>query len=200
MGLSNCNAEQVRRAVAAGKKYGVEVVCNQVHFSLLCYNSVELRKMESVCRELGVTIIGFSPIGQGLLTKKVNEGNWSSNRTGKMLHLQWTDLADLRGAIKDLARKYDKSMAQIAINWAICHEVIPLVGCRSVEQANDTLGAVGWKLDEQDVDLLDKCALSKSTLESPSWRRFIFVVLFGIVMLVCQMLDYLGFGVVAQAR
>eukprot|EP01084_Bolivina_argentea_P054025 99095_1 len=200
MGLSNCNAEEVERAVAAGKKYGIEVVCNQVHYSLLTFNSTELQKMEATCRKLDVTIVGYSPIGQGLLTDKATKENWGSNRTAKMLRLQWNDLTNIRMILKELADKYNKSMAQIAINWSICHGVVPLVGCRSVKQAKDSLGATGWMLDKQDVERLDEFALSKSTLESPKLKRMIFVSLFGIVMMSCRMLDYIGYGVVQQAK
>jgi aryl-alcohol dehydrogenase-like predicted oxidoreductase len=44
MGLCNCNAQQVERADVAGKKYGVPVIYNQVHYSLLDYNSHALKK------------------------------------------------------------------------------------------------------------------------------------------------------------
>jgi diketogulonate reductase-like aldo/keto reductase len=46
-----------------------------------------------------------------------------------MLTLQWDDLVPLRDCLLDLATKYKKSMAQIALNWCICYDVVPLVGC-----------------------------------------------------------------------
>ena len=67
--------------------------------------------------------------------------------------LKMDELRDLRGSIQQLAEKYGKSMAQICVNWAICHNAIPLVGIRSLDQARDAVGALGWKL-EQDVEAL----------------------------------------------
>lgn len=199
MGLNNCNADQVKRAVAAGKEYGIDVVTNQVHYSLLCYNAPALKEMEVACRELDVKIVGFSPIGQGLLTDGLTTERYKSNRPAKMLRLEWDDLVPLRTCLAEFATKYEKSMAQISLNWCICHNVIPLVGCRSVKQAKDSLGSVGWSLDEKDVRELDRLALSKSTLESPGWRRSIFVTLFGFVMMACRGLDWIGFGIVKEA-
>jgi aryl-alcohol dehydrogenase-like predicted oxidoreductase len=199
MGLSNCNADQVQRAVAAGKEYGIDIVTNQVHYSLLCYNSPALQEMETTCRKLNVKIVGFSPIGQGLLTDNLTLERYKSNRPAKMLHLQWDDLVSLRTCLKEMSIKYDKSMAQISLNWCICHDVIPLVGCRSVKQAKDSLGSVGWKLKQEDLEKLDQLALSRSTLQSPGWRRSIFVTLFGIVMIVCRALDWIGYGIVKEA-
>ena len=200
MGLSNCNTDQVRRAVAAGKKYGVDIVVNQVHYSLLDYNSDNLQEMEAVCRELGVAIVGFSSIGQGLLTDGLTEEKWKTNRPAKMLRLKWDDLGALRAGLKRMSAHYEKSMAQVAINWCICHNTIPLVGCRTQKQAQDSIGALGWKLKPEHVEELDKLALARSTLDSPGWRRMLFVSLFGVVMTVCQLCDFLGFGIVKEAK
>ncbi len=166
MGLSNCNADQVRRAVAAGERYGVPVICNQVHYSLLDYNSKALQEMEATCRELGVKIVAFSPIGQGLLTGGLTTEKWQHNKPAKMLRLQWDDIQPLRAKVEEKAQKYGKTMGQVALNWCIQHNVIPLVGCRSVEQARDSVGCLGWSLEEKDVRDLDQVALGKSTLES----------------------------------
>jgi len=199
LGLSNCNASQVRRAVEAGKEFGIDVVLNQVHFSLLDYNSPALLEMATTCRELNVKIVAFSPIGQGLLTDKLTQDNFGSNRPAKMLRLEWDDLAALRAGLKRMSAKYEKTMAQVAIQWCIRHKVVPLVGCRSLEQAKDTLGSLGWEMEAKDVETLNNLALDRSTLQSPEWRRSIFVTLFGIIMVVCRTMDALGFGMVKEA-
>lgn len=194
MGLSNCNADQVRRAVAAGRRYGIPIVCNQVHFSLLDYNSQSLQEMWKVCRELGVIVVGFSPLGQGLLTESLTDEKFRANKPAKMLRLCREDLESLREVIRTLAAKYNTTMSQVSLNWCIRKGVVPLVGCRSRSQAQDSLGCLNWELDEEDVHALDRVALDRSTLDSPSWRRAVFVTLFGIVNLVCGFLDRIGLG------
>jgi pyridoxine 4-dehydrogenase len=189
MGLSNCNSDQVERAVQAGQKYGIDVVCNQVHYSLLDYNSPSLQQMQETCKKFNVKIIGFTPLGQGLLTDGLTTEKWQSIKPVKMLRLVWDDVQPVRNVLHELAQKYQKTMAQIALNWCICHDVIPLVGCRSPSQARDSVGCLHWKLSEDDVQALDKVALAKSTLDSPPWRRMLFVGLFGIVMVTCRTLD-----------
>jgi pyridoxine 4-dehydrogenase len=155
----------VRRAVQAGKAHGVPVVCNQVHYSLLDYNSPALQEMQEVCRELDVKVIGFSPIGQGLLTDHGMDG-FGSNKPARMLRLKPDDLSELRSALAEVAAKHEKTMAQVALNWCIQHGVIPLVGCRSPGQARDSVGCLGWDLAPSDVERLDRVALDRSTLES----------------------------------
>lgn len=167
MGLSNCNASQLRQAVAAGKKFGVDIVCNQVHYSLLDYNSAALQEMEKACRELNVKIVGFSPIGQGLLCDgELDAKRWKHNKAAKIMRLDYDDVQGLRAVVSQMAQKYQKTMSQVALNWSIQHDVIPLVGCRSAKQANDSVGCLGWSLSPEDVKALDKVALPASTLDS----------------------------------
>jgi len=197
--LSNCNADQVRKAVIAGKKYGVPIVCNQVHYSLLDYNSTALHEMEKTCRELGVTIIAYSPLGQGLLTDKLTHDSFQTNKPAKMFRLSWSDIQPLRSCLRRIADSHDTTMAQVALNWCASHDTVVLVGCRSLRQAQDTLGAVGWDLTEEEVQELDSLALGRCTLDSPLWRRALFVMLAGIVMNMARALDWFGLGMVKQA-
>lgn len=200
LGLSNCSADEVRRAVLAGKKHGIDVILNQVHFSLLDYNSAALQEMQSTCNEYGVSIIAYNSLGQGLLTDSLTEERFSTNKPAKMMHIKWTDLVPLRLAIRRIADAQSEktmskvSMAQVALNWCRAHNVVPLVGCRSERQAGDTLSSLDWDLTKAQVAELDALALSRCTLDSPKWRRKLFVVLAGVIMTLCRWLDVLGWG------
>ena len=200
MGLSNCDADNVKRAHVAAKEYGIDIICNQVHFSMLCYKSEKLQDMVKVCRHLDICIVGFTPLGQGLLTDGMTEEKCESNRPAKMLKIQWNELSSLRDEIKRLAVKYDRSMAQICLNWSICHDILPLVGCRSPKQALDSVQAIsGWKLTDSEVMSLDDVALDRSTFRSSKRKRMLFVTLFGVIMVVCRTLDMIGYGMVSEA-
>jgi pyridoxine 4-dehydrogenase len=200
LGLSNCNAGEVRRAHRAGVQFGVPVIVNQVMYNLLDYNSAELREMERACTDLGITIIAYSPIGQGLLTDGLTPQRFERNRPARMTGLTWDSLSELRACLAAIAAQRGKTMAQVALNWCVRHGTVPLVGCRSLAQARDSLGALGWALSPEEVAALDGSALRRSTLESPRWRRALFVGLAGAVMVACRTLDWLGWGMVRRAR
>ena len=194
-GLSNCSAEEVRRAVAAGKKFGVSIVVNQVHYSLLDYNSPSLQEMQQTCDELGVSIIAYNSLGQGLLTDNLTREKFSGNKPSKMMHIGWDDLTPLRKALREIADAHSTaekrvSMAQVALGWCGAHKTIPLVGCRSKEQAEDTLASLSLELTTEEIHRLDALALQRCTLDSPAWRRRLFVVLAGVVMSACRWLDW----------
>mmetsp|Transcript_14495 Transcript_14495/g.31182 ORF Transcript_14495/g.31182 Transcript_14495/m.31182 type:complete len:435 (-) Transcript_14495:26-1330(-) len=213
-GLSNCSAEEVRRAVEAGKNFDVDVVVNQVHFSLLDFNSPALQEMQRTCDELGVTIIAYNSLGQGLLTDNLTEEKFAGNKPAKMMGINWVDLIPLRTALRDIADAHSSSstkggdntvkkrvsMAQVALCWCRNHNTIPLVGCRSKQQAEDILASLSLHLSSEEVAALDTLALKKCTLDSPPWRRKLFVALAGVVMVACRWLDEWGFGVVERVE
>ena len=72
-------------------------------FNLLCYGSPALRETEEVCRELGVTIIAYSPIGQGLLTRDLTQEKFETIRVAKMAGIGLGDLDPLRCEVARLA-------------------------------------------------------------------------------------------------
>ncbi len=46
-------------------------------------------------------------------------------------------------------------VSQVALNWVICKGAIPIVGVKNKQQAEDNLGAMGWRLTEEDISKLD---------------------------------------------
>ncbi|KAL7543479.1 hypothetical protein ACHAXR_012767 [Thalassiosira sp. AJA248-18] len=196
-GLSNCNSDEVRKAVKAGEKFGVPVVVNQVHYSLLDFNSRALQEMKRTCDELNVFIIAYNSLGQGLLTDNLTKQKFASNKPAKMMGIGWDDLTPLRTALREIADAHGctadgnvaRTMAQVALAWCRAKGTIPLVGCRSKDQAEDTLASLSLHLSPEEVAALDTLAMKKCTLDSPSWRRKVFVILAGLVMVTCRWLD-----------
>jgi len=192
IGVSNFDADQVIRAHVVASRRGHAIAANQVMFGLLNYKNVRLQETLRVCHELGIAIVAFSPIGQGLLTDRFSSDGFSSNRVAKMTGVRLNDLERLRGEMHAVAKETGKSMAQIALNWVICHDCIPLIGCRSLQQAQDTLGALGWRLNDEHIRRLDEVALGHSTLTGKRWKRVFFANVFGLVMVCCRFLRWLS--------
>jgi diketogulonate reductase-like aldo/keto reductase len=54
-----------------------------------------------------------------------------------------------------MCEKYGRSPAQIAINWLVSQpNVVTLSKMRNVEHIKENLGAIGWQMDEEDIDRL----------------------------------------------
>ena len=63
---------------------------NQVHFSLLDYNSEALQLMQHTCDELNVSIISYNSLGQGLLTDGLTKQRFQVNKPAKMVRVEST--------------------------------------------------------------------------------------------------------------
>jgi aryl-alcohol dehydrogenase-like predicted oxidoreductase len=156
VGVSNYSVDQMRRASAALAKRGLVLASNQVEYSLL-KRQVELNGLLKTCQELGVTLIAYSPLAQGVLTGKYSPEHplpgvrgWRHSRADlekaqPLLHLMGV-IGDAHGG---------KSVAQIALNWTICKGTVPIPGAKNATQAQDNLGALGWRLSEAEVAALD---------------------------------------------
>ncbi|MHA2109312.1 MAG: aldo/keto reductase, partial [Candidatus Hodarchaeales archaeon] len=69
IGISNFSENQMRKAHEVLEKHDIPLAVNQVHYSLL-RRDIERNGVLDLAKELGVTIIAYTPLGQGLLTGK----------------------------------------------------------------------------------------------------------------------------------
>ncbi len=72
VGVSNFDAPRMRRAHVALAKRGLVLASNQVRYSLL-NRRIESNGVLRAARELGVAIIAYSPLAQGLLTGRFHD-------------------------------------------------------------------------------------------------------------------------------
>ena len=59
--------------------------------------------------------------------------------------------------LKGIAARYDKSLPQLALRWAISNPAVStaLVGCRTVAEVEDNVGAIGWSISDDDLAEID---------------------------------------------
>jgi len=154
VGVSNYNADQVRRTHAVLAKHGIPLASNQIEFSLIRSNPMT-NGLIKTCKELNVRIIAYSPLAMGRLTGKYSKENPPKGNR-KFSKFSMEELEPLLEKLREIAKAHNKTVSQVSINWCICKETIPIVGIKNKQQAEDNLGALGWRLTEQEVADLDK--------------------------------------------
>lgn len=164
VGVSNYDVDQMRRAHAALAQRGVHLVANQVAYSLLNRRPERSGLLEA-CRELGITLIAYSPLAQGLLTGKYTPQNkppavrriYAALASGSRLDRQYlAQIQPLIALLWQLGEAHGgKTPAQVALNWVICKGAVPIPGVKNVRQARDNVGALGWHLTDGQVAALD---------------------------------------------
>mmetsp|Transcript_90209 Transcript_90209/g.263815 ORF Transcript_90209/g.263815 Transcript_90209/m.263815 type:complete len:388 (-) Transcript_90209:303-1466(-) len=177
IGVSNCNADEVCRAVAVASARGLSIAANQIMYNLLTYSSPALQETKKVCAELGVRLMCYAPVGQGLLVEDLQPERLPHIKLTRMTRVTWDELQPLRTALRSIAQAHAKTMAQVALNWTLCHGHVALVGCKRTGHVDDACAALGWRLSPSEQATLDSLALNRSTLAKPRARRFVFMVL-----------------------
>ena len=159
VGLSNYGPQALRRAHRRLGDRGIPIVSLQVQYSLLStYPDTEL-DIKAVCDELGIRLIAYSPLGLGMLTGKYAVGEqMPSGLRGVAFRQILPGIGPVLDCLREVAAVRGRSMAQVAINWCIAKGAIPIPGAKSVAQAKENVGALGWQLTGAEVEALDRAA------------------------------------------
>lgn len=156
VGVSNYSAEQMTVAHQVLAEKGIPLATNQVPYSLLT-RQIENNGIFEKARQLGVTILAYSPLAQGLLTGKYTPENVGELQGARRIDPRFSSqglkkLAPLFTEIEKIAEKYDKTPAQVALNWLISQgNVIPIPGAKNAKQAIQNAGALGWSMSPEEV-------------------------------------------------
>jgi aryl-alcohol dehydrogenase-like predicted oxidoreductase len=162
VGVSNFKAEQMRRAHAALAKHGLPLASNQVRFNLVGRNK-EKEGVLDAARELGVTIIAYSPLAQGLLTGKFHKNPdlvkklpiFRRIATGRMVEKS----RPLINMLEDIAGSYNCTVSEVALSWVINYigdTIVAIPGASKTEHALQNVGAMELKLTQDEMAKLDE--------------------------------------------
>jgi aryl-alcohol dehydrogenase-like predicted oxidoreductase len=158
VGVSNYSARQMHTAHAALARRGVTLATNQVEYSLL-KRAPETNGVLDTCRELGVTLIAYSPLAMGLLTGKYRPGVRPSGLRRFAPRFSAHNLAAIQPtlalALTIGAAHGGKTIGQVALSWLIQQGTLPIPGAKNARQAQENAGALGWTLDPNEVEQLD---------------------------------------------
>ncbi|KAL0542515.1 hypothetical protein IC582_022629 [Cucumis melo] len=157
VGVSNYGPKQLVRIYDYLKDRGVPLCTAQVQFSLLSIGDDQL-EVKKICDSLGIRLIAYSPLGLGMLTGKYSPSKLPSGPRGLLFRQILPGLEPLLTTLGDIAEKRRKTIPQVAINWCISKGTIPIPGAKTLKQAQENLGALGWNLTQEELNLLDNGA------------------------------------------
>ncbi len=157
VGVSNFNPSQTVRAHAALARRGLPLASNQIEYSLL-ERAPETSGLVKVCRDLGVTIIAYSPIGKGALTGKYTPDNVPPGLRGRRYSRSYlAGIQPLINMLRESGRAHGgRTPAQVSLNWLMCKGAVPIPGAKNLRQAQENFGALGWRLTDEEVARLDE--------------------------------------------
>ncbi len=132
----------------------------QPHYHLLNRPEVE-PDLAALCLDQGVGMIPYSPLAGGFLTGKyTRESDPTTGRgaDGDRMKRYKTDQGfAVIDALREMGQARNKTIAQMALGWQLTQPFVtsPIVGASNVEQLEESLGAIGLRLSEEEMKHLD---------------------------------------------
>jgi L-glyceraldehyde 3-phosphate reductase len=174
VGISSYGPERTRQAAQILRDLGTPLLIHQPSYSML-NRWVEDGLLDELDR-LGVGMIAFTALAQGLLTGKYLDGIPADSRAGRAGTLSADLLTDDRlAALRELNRiagSRGQSLAQLAVSWVLRDPRVTsvVVGASSVAQLEDTVAAVG-RCDFTGDELAAIEAVATDSPEIDLWRE-----------------------------
>jgi aryl-alcohol dehydrogenase-like predicted oxidoreductase len=168
VGVSNFTARQMEQAHAALAAEGIVLASNQVRFNLL-HRRIEGNGVLEAAKRLGITIIAWSPLAQGVLTGRFHEDPKLIGKLSRMRRLMsrlspagLARTAPLIEELREVARAHGASVAQVALSWEVSFHgdtVVAIPGASRPAQAEQSAGAMGLRLSEKELARIDELSL-----------------------------------------
>ncbi|MGC9467733.1 MAG: aldo/keto reductase [Anaerolineae bacterium] len=168
LGASNFTGYQLQKAIDLSRQNGWEVLsCHQPLYNLLD-RTIEWEILP-VCRAEGLGVIPWSPLRGGWLTGKYRrdmQGPPEGTRVEKAEQEGWGEAWSkyntertwrIIDAMMAISEEVGRTPAQVALNWLLNRPGVtaPITGVRKLVHLDDNLGAVGWSLEEAQLQRLN---------------------------------------------
>ncbi|KAJ7233045.1 NADP-dependent oxidoreductase domain-containing protein [Mycena rebaudengoi] len=157
IGLSEVSAATIRRAHAVHPIAAVEVEYSPFNLEI---EDPQIGVLK-VCRELGIAIVAYSPLGRGILTGRINPPPISLRATSARRSLSTSDenfpnILKLADGLKEIGARHGATGGQVALAWLLSQgdDIIPIPGTKTIKYMDENLGALKVKLTSADLELI----------------------------------------------
>ncbi|KAJ3690861.1 hypothetical protein LUZ61_020025 [Rhynchospora tenuis] len=150
IGLSEASPDTIRRAHAVHP-----ITCVQMEWSIWARDIEE--DIVPLCRELGIAIVPYSPLGRGFFGgKAITEAISSESSLARHPRFIGENLEknkELYARVEKLSGKHNCTPAQLALAWVLHQgeDVVPIPGTTKVKNLESNIGSIKVKLSEDDL-------------------------------------------------
>ena len=156
LGLSEAHPDTIRRAA---KVHPIAALQNEYS---LWTRDIETNGTLATCRELGIAVVPYSPLGRGFLTGAIQKPSDLDPSDWRLTNPRFAEEAfannlKLAEAVKELAAKKDCTPAQFALAWVLAqgNDMIPIPGTKRVKYLEENMGALAVQLTDADLKETD---------------------------------------------
>src|SRR5467141_2020860 len=158
LGLSEAGPEALRRAAKVHP-----IAALQSEYSLWT-RDVETNGVLDTCRELGITLVPYSPLGRGFLTGTIQKledldaSDWRRTNYPRFEEQALQANLKLATAVKELAAEKAVTPAQLALAWVLAqgNDLVPIPGTKRVRYLEENMGALNVTLSPADLKRIEE--------------------------------------------
>ena len=168
VGLSSYNSEKTREAVAILTSLGTPCLIHQPSYNIL-NRWVEKDGLRETLAELGLGSIAFTPLAQGILTRKYLAGIPDGSRASQGKSLDPSVITpraiDSVRALDAMAQSRGQTLAQMALAWVLRGGLITtaLIGASKPDQVVDCVGAIkNLDFTEEELAKIDQISAEEA--------------------------------------
>jgi aryl-alcohol dehydrogenase-like predicted oxidoreductase len=169
LGLSEASVDTIRRAAAVHP-----IAALQSEWSLWSRDIED--EIVATCRELGIGIVAFSPLGRGFLTGRITSVEDLAAQDMRRSQPRFsTDAFDANqtsvDVVRDIAAAHGARPGQVALSWLLAKgtDVVPIPGTKRIAYLEENLGAVDVDLSSDDIARLDAVTAAGERTPDPTW-------------------------------
>ena len=155
LGLSECSSDTLRRAYAVHP-----IACVQIEYSPF---SLDIEREEigllKTCRELGVAVVCYSPLGRGMLTGRYRcvEDLDDGSFLGMMPRFSKENFPKnliLVDQLSSIAKKKGCTTGQLTLAWVLAQgdDFIPIPGTSKIKNLDENAAAINVKLSKEEIE------------------------------------------------
>ncbi len=150
IGVSNFNVPQLKQCLKVAPVQSL-----QPPYSLL-RREVEWEILP-FCKENGIGVVAYSPMGSGLLTGKYDPNRLARDdwrrKVSDFQEPEVTRILNFVEKLRPLAERHGKTVGQLAVAWVLMNPAVTsaIVGARNVRQVEENVQAAGWRLSSEEM-------------------------------------------------
>ncbi|GAB7052558.1 L-glyceraldehyde 3-phosphate reductase [Catenuloplanes indicus] len=171
VGISSYDADHTREMAGLLRELGTPLLIHQPSYSML-NRWIETEGLLDAAADLGVGVIGFTALAQGLLTGKYLTGVPAGSRADQGKYTIDDDRAGQLTALNDIAGRRGQSLAQTALAWALRDPRVTslVIGASSTGQLEQNIGALAnLEFTADELAEIDK-VLASNTTSVDAWE------------------------------
>ena len=156
LGLSEASASSIRKAHAVHP-----IAALQSEYSLLTRDTEG--EIQDTIRELGISLVAYSPLARGLVTATVKDANQLEKDDYRRViprfkEEHWQNNTKLVNEFSNLAKEKNCTPSQLALAWVLAQgeDIIPIPGTKQRKYLVENAGAVNIQLTEAELQDIEE--------------------------------------------